>query len=396
MAKGKHYFFWLFLFLSTLSYAATPKILSIQNTASTLIIKFNQKVDKNSFQFFHLKNIGGYRKNVYDIEGLLFTKPLEFDMEGEIGCKIAQYDKNVVRVVFSAKDRFYTASRNISKDTVEFRVTPGSSPQPGSRSETQEESKPKPKTITITPKENPSQPQLIQAKSKFEAKDKTVVIDPGHGGKDCGAYGINKVCEKKIVYEIAKYLNSELKKSGYKVYLTRYSDKFVKLRERTKYANKKNADVFVSIHANAVPSKSARTQNGIETYFLSNARSNRAKNVAALENKDDLEDMDYFAKETTLGILNNPRMVASNKLALDVQYAMLKSIKENYKEVEDGGVREGPFWVLVGAQMPSILVEVGYVTHASESRRLVNSAYQKKLAQGIAQGIDAYFRKNSN
>jgi len=190
---------------------------------------------------------------------------------------------------------------------------------------------------------------------------------------------------------IAKNVKSILKARGYKVFMTRERDKFVKLSKRTKYANKKNADIFISIHANAVGKKNAKKVHGIETYFLSKSRSDRAKRVAAKENSADLSDMNFYGKESFLNTINTHNMVASNKLAIDLQRGMLASLKKKYKNVKDGGVREGPFWVLVGAQMPSVLVEVGFITHPTEARRLVSTAYQKQLAQGIANGVERYF-----
>jgi N-acetylmuramoyl-L-alanine amidase len=225
------------------------------------------------------------------------------------------------------------------------------------------------------------------------AGSKTVVIDPGHGGKDPGAIGSNKAKEKNIVLDIASELKKVLTARGYKVYMTRDSDQFVKLSHRTQFANKKNADIFVSIHANAVEKTNANKANGIECYFLSNSRSNRAKKVAAKENSADLSDMNFYGKESFLHTLNKHNIVASNKLAIDLQRGMLSSLS-GYKNVNDAGVREGPFWVLVGAQMPSVLVEVGFISHPVESTRLVDKRYQKGLATGIANGVERYFLNN--
>ena len=101
--------------------------------------------------------------------------------------------------------------------------------------------------------------------------------------------------------------------------------------------------------------------------------------------------MNFYGKESFLNTLSSHNIVASNKLAIDLQRGMLGSLKKSYKNVHDGGVREGPFWVLVGAQMPSVLVEIGFISHPTESRRLVTSKYQKKLAYGLADGIERYF-----
>jgi N-acetylmuramoyl-L-alanine amidase len=222
------------------------------------------------------------------------------------------------------------------------------------------------------------------------------VIDAGHGGKDPGAVGYKKYREKVVVMEIAKELKKILKSRGYKVYMTRESDKFVKLSRRTKLANEKNADIFISIHANAVGAENADSVHGIECYFLSKSRTDRAKKVAEKENSADLSDMNFYGKESFLNTISTHNMVASNKLAIDLQRGMLGSVAKDFKGVNDGGVREGPFWVLVGAQMPSVLVEVGFITHPKEASRLVNEEYQKALAYGMANGIERYFANSKN
>lgn len=236
----------------------------------------------------------------------------------------------------------------------------------------------------------------IQKQQKWikHTQQKRIVLDAGHGGKDCGALGVMKVCEKVITLNIAKLLEIELKKRGYIVYMTRSKDYYLGLRERTQYANNKGADLFISIHANSVPKHSSKTANGVETYFLSTARSERARHIAEKENKDSIEVMNLFSKQTFLNSINSHRLIASNKLAIDVQSGILKSLRKDYSNVLDGGVREGPFWVLAGALMPSILVEVGYTSHPHEGRRINHKDYQKSIAQGIADGIDGYFEKN--
>ncbi len=232
---------------------------------------------------------------------------------------------------------------------------------------------------------------LIKTKRK---KHKKIVLDAGHGGKDCGAMSANLVCEKDIVLEVVKFLHKELKKRGYSVLLTRDKDIYIDLVARTELANKKSADLFISVHANSIPKRSTSNAHGIETYFLSTARSERARKVAEQENKDDVNLMDYFSKSLFLNSLNTQRLIVSNKLAIDVQYGMLQSVRKNYPDVVDGGVREGPFWVLAGALMPSILIEIGYNSHAIESKRIQSKPYQKILAKGIADGIDSFFSKN--
>ena len=232
----------------------------------------------------------------------------------------------------------------------------------------------------------------IEKSSK--SKNKVIVLDAGHGGDDVGAVGQNSRYEKVINLNVTKYLGAILKQRGYTVYLTRNDDHFIEVKNRTVLANEKNADLFMSIHTNAVPAEKANEVDGIETFFLSPARSERAKGVAALENKSDIREMSESSKDVFLESLNRPRITASHKFAIDVQAGILQAARTKYKDVNDSGVKEGPFWVLVGAQMPSILVEVGYITHPTEGKRLYDKDYQQTLANGIANGVDSYFAKN--
>ena len=243
-------------------------------------------------------------------------------------------------------------------------------------------------------KKLPTENISIPIRSRYQSK-KIVVIDPGHGGKDGGAVGYRGYREKIIVFDISKYLKKELEKLNYKVYMTRTSDKFIKLRKRTAYANKRKADLFISVHANSVVKKGRyKRHHGVETYYLSTTSSKRAKNVAATENSRDVETMNYFSKESFLGLLNSQKIVASNKLAIDLQRGMLGMLRKSYRNIKDAGVKKGPFWVLVGAQMPAVLVEVGFVSSPQEAKNLVSRKYQKKIAQGLAVGVKSYFNHN--
>lgn len=288
----------------------------------------------------------------------------------------------------------------IPESTQSPKATPKPTPKP-----TQPKQEQKPPTKSPTPSSvpsptkpiestQPSPPPPKQALSPKPKKGYKVVIDAGHGGKDCGTLGVTKVCEKHIVLKVATHLNKELKKRGYTTYMTRDKDVYLNLKERTDFANAKNADLFVSIHANSVPKSAKKSPKGVETYFLSTARSDRARDVAEQENKDDIDVMNYFSKQTFLNSLNSHRLLASNKLAIDIQYGILKRLRQKYQGVTDGGVREGPFWVLAGALMPSVLIEIGYNSSPIEAPRLNDDAYQKSLAIGIADGIDGFVAKN--
>ncbi len=360
------------------------KIRNISFTQYSLTIRFDRALKRDDFKIYNLNSKKRFIK-VVDLKSNLFFTPPKLKLKGVDRVKIAQNRKNLVRVVFDNKSSFKLDSK-ISGD--KLILTLNSNHKKISNI---------PKIVkktAVKPKKTTSNVSILTRKLNSYYKNKVVVIDPGHGGKDSGAIGYQHKEEKKAVLEIAKKVAKELKKRGFKVYLTRSRDVFISLRERTKFANKKMADIFISIHANAAPGKSSYlSMKGVETYFLSPARSSRAKNVAALENKSDMVAMDYFSKEIFLNFYNRERIIASNKLAIDVQAGILKNLRRRYKVV-DGGVREGPFWVLVGAQMPSILIEVGYITNPTDAKRLFNPFFQNILAKGIADGVESYFLKN--
>jgi N-acetylmuramoyl-L-alanine amidase len=236
-------------------------------------------------------------------------------------------------------------------------------------------------------------PNIFSSNSSRDTKKiYTIVVDAGHGGHDSGAVGGKHYYEKTVVLQIAKRVAKYLKAKGFRVKMTRKNDRFIKLKNRTKFANRNKADIFVSIHANAVGRKSRRNVvHGIETYYLQTTRSARASRVAAKENSVVLNKNDRLSNNVILNsVLSGPKLVQSHKLAIDIQKRVLLNLKKSYKGVNNGGVKPAPFWVLVGAQMPSVLVEVGYISHPKERRRIFMPSYQDKLARGIAEGVKNY------
>ncbi len=218
-----------------------------------------------------------------------------------------------------------------------------------------------------------------------------VVIDAGHGGHDSGAVCAGK-CEKDIVLQIASKVAKIFKNKGYQVYLTRGSDHFLTLGERTRIADRKNADLFISIHANAIADRNRfEAVEGVETYFLQKTRDARSQRIAAKENAAVLQGTDSLSKNVIIdSVLNGPKIIESNKLAIDVQRHIMKSLREEYADTKNGGAKPAPFYVLVGASRPSILVEVGYITNTKERHRLFSSEYQKRIAEGIVKGAGHY------
>ena len=374
-------------------------LLSATKVNDTLVLKFNTKLDTARLKTSFAKQQNAY-KNIMDIDGRLNGNPLTYKNFISDYIHISQYNKNTVRIIFSDKVQ-KTIKANATGDlliiSAQNFISNENVRAPLHKLKNKNE-KPAQSAVEPNLKSEPAQSELVEeplppvAAGKF-SRNKTIVIDPGHGGTDPGAIN-GSLKEKTAVLGVAKKLGEILKSRGYKVYFTRSTDVFINLRSRTKFANDKMADLFVSIHANAAPNAAkAKSMHGIETFFLSPARSERSKNAAALENKSDIEEMNYFSQQTFLNVLNREKIIASNKLGIDIQKDILASARKVYA-ASDGSVREAPFWVLVGALMPAVLVEIGYITHPVEGEKLFNEAYQKALANGIANGIDGYFAKN--
>jgi len=244
----------------------------------------------------------------------------------------------------------------------------------------------------LASKSSKETPKSTTSVKKSYTRPYVVVIDAGHGGKDNGASCCGNKVEKKVTLSVANKLKKKLEAKGFKVYMTRSGDSFVKLPKRTEFANKKKADIFVSIHANAAPTKELRgVFEGLEVYYLSPAKTQRAKEAAEKENAVMFEGKDFYTKNAYLSLISREKIIESHKLGLDVNAKLLSNIRKHYA-VESGGVKTANFWVLVGAQMPAILVETGYITHPDEGKNLMNNYYRELLAKGIADGIQRYLK----
>jgi N-acetylmuramoyl-L-alanine amidase len=220
---------------------------------------------------------------------------------------------------------------------------------------------------------------------------KRIVIDAGHGGKDFGAPGyINGVHEKEVTLRIAKRLAEKVRNDiGCDVIMTRASDQYLTLEERTAIANTHNADLFVSIHTNA--NRDSRVF-GLETYFLNLATDNDAILVAARENATSTKNISDL--QTILNdLMQNAKISESSRLAAYVQSSMHNGLKRNYDLINNKGVKQAPFYVLLGAQMPAILVETSFISNARECERLVNNTYQERLTDAIISGIKTYIKE---
>lgn len=213
-----------------------------------------------------------------------------------------------------------------------------------------------------------------------------VVIDPGHGGKDPGAVGPSGAKEKEINLDVALRLANYLKSKGIEVILTREDDRFIPLKDRTQLANRSGGKLFVSLHCNASRNRKA---SGIETYFLSPAKHERALEVAMLENSViELEDNPQEYKEITyenfyiLALAQANFIRESQDLADMVQTSLARQTNLN-----DRGVDQAGFYVLVGASMPAILIEMGFITNREEEKRLKSASYRQKLAEWIGEAV---------
>ena len=222
-------------------------------------------------------------------------------------------------------------------------------------------------------------------------RNSLIVIDAGHGGHDTGATA-GGYAEKNLVLTIARKTARAFKAQGYRVYLTRNEDRFIRLSGRTKMADRTHATLFISIHANAIANKNRFQEvEGIETYYLQKTRDNRSQRIAKRENDAVLQGADELSKNVIIDtVLNGPKLIESNKLAIDVQSNIMARVKTLYPSTKNGGARPAPFYVLVGASRPSILVEVGYITNDNERAKLFNEAYQQRIAEGIVAGATRY------
>jgi len=241
--------------------------------------------------------------------------------------------------------------------------------------------------IDVYGKEKIKKPDTVIAKRK-------IVIDAGHGGHDPGAVGLRGLYEKDVVLDIALKLKKILLADKLnEVFLTRETDVFLPLEERTAIANKKGADLFVSIHANASPGRQAR---GIETYLLNWTDNEEAIRVAARENHISLKKMKAMHRQMDVMDIIKSDLIRQNKrdesikLAHYIQKSMVSTMNSSHENILDLGVKQALFYVLFGARMPSVLVEVSFISNPEEERLLSSDSYRMQIAEAIAGGLNKY------
>jgi N-acetylmuramoyl-L-alanine amidase len=308
----------------------------------------------------------------FDLKGcLLFRRiPTIFINDNVLkAVRIAQHNRSVVRVVLDLKgfDKFYAFTlENPNRLVIDVYAS-----RPHEEDKRRDEG------------------------PRFDRID-TVVIDPGHGGEDPGAIGASGLREKDVVLDVAKKLGRILKERyGVRVFYTRTKDVFIPLNERTEFANKKGADLFISIHANASRRRHAK---GIETYVLNWTNDKEAIRVAARENAISPRRMQRVQDELQMILLDlarNNKRDESIRLAHSVQSSLTKMLRESYRGVEDLGVKQALFYVLIGAEMPSILAEISFISNPIEEKRLATERYRHKIAEAIAKGVGDYINQST-
>lgn len=240
----------------------------------------------------------------------------------------------------------------------------------------------------LTPPATPIQPPPPPSKSF-----KTIVLDPGHGGKDPGAHGQRGTEEKDITLKVARKLRDLLSKQpGLRVLMTRDRDVFVELEDRAKFANGEGADLFVSIHVNSHPQRSVK---GLEIYHFGEAKDQRALEVAARENGTPLNTTGVGWEYLVADLLTAKKIEASLELAWNAKEAMVAHLNGTYS-MTDHGVKTAPFYVLRFTSMPSILAEIAYISNQGEEELLRSSHFTARVAESLQEGILTYLAANKS
>lgn len=301
--------------------------------------------------------------------------------------RIGQFDSKTVRIVVDLREPALFDVRTATKPPrliLSLRQTPTGS------------SAVKPSQASVSSGASGLEPRPTAAAPVVATRPFRVVLDPGHGGRDPGAVGVSGDSEKSVTLRIAELLARRLGADPQiEVTLTRERDVTVSLEDRAGIANARSADLFISLHANATADGLAR---GIETYTLNNSDDQATNRLAALENglaltgaKGKTGDLAFILSD----MLQTGKAKESWSLAESVQEETTSYLSSRWKSVENLGVKKGPFYVLVGAYMPCILIEVGFLTHPVEGQRLSTRRYQNDLAEGIARGIKRFLRASA-
>ena len=335
---------------------------------------------------------------VFDFKHSMLSAKVKrkFNLSGIVkSVRVGQHSKSVVRLVIDSNKPY--PIRYYQKDRPIFYIVLPSGNKVLKSKKSNSKKKPDAKKLFAKVKEEKSsKPKVIPTiYAPKLSKQYTVILDPGHGGKDSGTHW-SGYKEKTLVLSIAKKVATRLRNLGFKVKMTRSRDRFISLGTRVRVADRNKADLFVSIHANSVKySSRANIAKGVQTYFFNNDKhvTRSARRVAMAENRSLLKSAKGASQRVLLeAVVNGPKRILSHKLAHDVQHGILRNLRNRYRGVKNGGVRGAPFLVLVGAKMPAILVETGYLSNPMERKRLFDPAYQNLIAKGIVEGIIRYLK----
>jgi len=295
--------------------------------------------------------------------------------------RAGQYDKDTVRVVLDIDNM---VGYKIFHLFDPFRIVidvQGEETMPGEAASAE---KPPEKKV----KKEEMQKELSLAK-QLGLRVRRIIIDAGHGGKDPGAVGRKGMKEKDIVLKLARILAEKVRDNlDCQPVLTRGTDVFLPLEKRTAMANIEKADLFISLHVNAHRYTNVQ---GLETYFLNIALDEDSMNLAARENATSTKNISDL-QVILNGLMLNTKIHESSRLAEFVHRGLMSEVSGGYKQVKNRGVRQAPFYVLIGAEMPAVLVEIGYITNPVECTRLGSDAYLTRVASGIAAGIGHYMK----
>lgn len=329
---------------------------------NALVLDFDFSLKAKDVNYFKLRPEGkkGYRY-IFDVNAIVYQKPVIRHKEIK-RITISQYRRDTIRIVIESKKEL----------TPRFRRD-GSS-------------------LIITLGVSKVQAPKAKYMPRVTKKNKLIIIDPGHGGRDGGAVGFKKYLEKTIVLQVSNRLAKLLRQEGYRVKMTRDRDKTLSLKWRTKFTRKNKPDLFLSIHANAVPKKNAHKARGVEIYYLDPKKgSKRSSRLERKENAADYRAMDSSMSKLFSATQSRHKVLESNFLAIDLGQNVVSRLREKKYKTKDAKVAGGNFWVLVGATSAAALIEVGFVTHSKEVKLLVNKRYQQAFAEGLADGVDQYF-----
>ncbi len=375
----------VFLVTSFLSAEASvrpaPRVTEIRHWSNPNYTRVVINLDKKAAYTTHLLkkdpsiNVP-YRRLLIDITGARTSAGLDRSIPINDGllkkARAGQYNKNTVRVVLDIES------------IEDYKVFPLSDPfrividVTGTKAPDREANEP----ATDNNRETLARPSLSQ---QLGLKVRKIVIDPGHGGKDPGAIGRGGLKEKDVTLKLSKKLRDKLSPSVQKVVMTRETDVFIPLEERTAIANSQDADLFVSIHINA---SQRRAASGVETYTLNISNDEEARRLAARENatsRRSVSDLEFILND----LIKTAKTNDSVRLATSVQARVATNLKRKFN-TRSNGVKGAPFYVLVGTKMPSILVEVSYISNPHEEQLLRDDRYLDEVIEGISKGLMEY------